>query len=207
MVAGLAELLQELRKHGLSLAFCSLQVRGVQPRTAPSRVLLPLPAPGIGSAPQGRLCPDGLSPAAFPTRSALAAGDAAASLLGAPSSQRGGRLQHLSPAVGCRAVGKGCILCPGLAGRLTAPGRWEVASSGLPQPKFLCPQDPVLQVLLSADLEGFQHFPSQEEAGEALGCPGCFPGAGVPRLLLRGALEDEPGSLTFVRPQRCRAGV
>uniref|UniRef100_A0A8C9NB77 Solute carrier family 26 member 11 n=1 Tax=Serinus canaria TaxID=9135 RepID=A0A8C9NB77_SERCA len=31
-------------------------------------------------------------------------------------------------------------------------------------------QDPVLQVLLSADLEGFQHFPSWEEAGEALGC-------------------------------------
>ncbi|XP_030920521.1 sodium-independent sulfate anion transporter, partial [Geospiza fortis] len=29
-------------------------------------------------------------------------------------------------------------------------------------------QDPVLQVLLSADLEGFQHFPSREEAGEAL---------------------------------------
>lgn len=117
------------------------------------------------------------------------------------------RLRHLSPAVGCRAVGKGCSLCPGLAGRLTAPGRWEVASSGLPQPKFLCPQDPVLQVLLSADLEGFQHFPSQEEAGEALGCPGCFPGAGVPRLLLRGALEDEPGSLTFVRPQSCRVGA
>nr|XP_054501187.1 LOW QUALITY PROTEIN: sodium-independent sulfate anion transporter [Agelaius phoeniceus] len=28
-------------------------------------------------------------------------------------------------------------------------------------------QDPVLQVLLSADLEGFQHFPSREEAGRA----------------------------------------
>ncbi|XP_014742923.1 PREDICTED: sodium-independent sulfate anion transporter [Sturnus vulgaris] len=31
-------------------------------------------------------------------------------------------------------------------------------------------KDPVLRVLLSADLEGFQHFPSREEAGEALGC-------------------------------------
>uniref|UniRef100_A0A8C3UIG1 Sodium-independent sulfate anion transporter n=1 Tax=Catharus ustulatus TaxID=91951 RepID=A0A8C3UIG1_CATUS len=31
-------------------------------------------------------------------------------------------------------------------------------------------KDSVLQVLLSADLEGFQHFPSWEEAGEALGC-------------------------------------
>ncbi|KAI1232511.1 hypothetical protein IHE44_0006977, partial [Lamprotornis superbus] len=31
-------------------------------------------------------------------------------------------------------------------------------------------KDPVLQVLLSADLEGFQHFPSREEAGEALDC-------------------------------------
>uniref|UniRef100_A0A8C6N695 Sodium-independent sulfate anion transporter n=1 Tax=Melopsittacus undulatus TaxID=13146 RepID=A0A8C6N695_MELUD len=41
-------------------------------------------------------------------------------------------------------------------------------------------QDPVLQVLLSADLEGFQHFPSWEEAGEALGCPWCSPGVGTP---------------------------
>uniref|UniRef100_A0A8C3QUU1 Solute carrier family 26 member 11 n=1 Tax=Cyanoderma ruficeps TaxID=181631 RepID=A0A8C3QUU1_9PASS len=31
-------------------------------------------------------------------------------------------------------------------------------------------KDPVLRVLLSADFEGFQHFPSWEEAGEALGC-------------------------------------
>ncbi|KAL2297853.1 hypothetical protein Nmel_016418 [Mimus melanotis] len=31
-------------------------------------------------------------------------------------------------------------------------------------------KDPALQVLLSAGLEGFQHFPSWEEAGEALGC-------------------------------------
>uniref|UniRef100_A0A8B9G569 Sodium-independent sulfate anion transporter n=1 Tax=Amazona collaria TaxID=241587 RepID=A0A8B9G569_9PSIT len=45
---------------------------------------------------------------------------------------------------------------------------------------FCSLQDPVLQVLLSADLEGFQHFPSREEAGEALGCPWCSPGAGTP---------------------------
>lgn len=61
-----------------------------------------------------------------------------------------------------------------------SPGIREVASSRLPQPRFLCLQDPVLQVLLSADLEGFQHFPSREEAGEALGCPWCSPGAGTP---------------------------
>ncbi|NXP05997.1 S2611 protein, partial [Thinocorus orbignyianus] len=35
---------------------------------------------------------------------------------------------------------------------------------------FCSLQDPVLQVLVSADLEGFQHFPTREEAGEALGC-------------------------------------
>ncbi|NWI69360.1 S2611 protein, partial [Todus mexicanus] len=34
---------------------------------------------------------------------------------------------------------------------------------------FCSLQEPVLRVLLSADLEGFQHFPSREEAGEALG--------------------------------------
>uniref|UniRef100_A0A8D0F0I4 Solute carrier family 26 member 11 n=1 Tax=Strix occidentalis caurina TaxID=311401 RepID=A0A8D0F0I4_STROC len=42
-------------------------------------------------------------------------------------------------------------------------------------------QDPVLQVLLAAELEGFQHFPSREEAGEGLGCPRCSPQAGVPQ--------------------------
>uniref|UniRef100_A0A663EH64 Solute carrier family 26 member 11 n=1 Tax=Aquila chrysaetos chrysaetos TaxID=223781 RepID=A0A663EH64_AQUCH len=83
------------------------------------------------------------------------------------------RLQHLSPAVGCGTAGKGCILCPGLAGGLTALERWEGASSRLPQLSFLCPQDPVLQVLLSADLEGFQHFPSWEEAER---CGGAEPG-------------------------------
>ncbi|NXE28756.1 S2611 protein, partial [Ardeotis kori] len=57
---------------------------------------------------------------------------------------------------------------------------------------FCSLQDPVLQVLLSADLEGFRHFPSREEAGEALGCPSALLGLGSPRLLLSGALEDEP---------------
>ncbi|KAM6119109.1 LOW QUALITY PROTEIN: sodium-independent sulfate anion transporter-like [Phoenicopterus ruber ruber] len=44
---------------------------------------------------------------------------------------------------------------------------------------FCSLQDPVLQVLLSADLEGFQHFPSQEEAercgGAELGGGGAAP--------------------------------
>uniref|UniRef100_A0A8B9Z5C8 Solute carrier family 26 member 11 n=1 Tax=Buteo japonicus TaxID=224669 RepID=A0A8B9Z5C8_9AVES len=44
-VVGLAELQQELRKHGLSLAFCSLQVCGMRSRLAP--------VPGISSAPPG----------------------------------------------------------------------------------------------------------------------------------------------------------
>ncbi|XP_010159119.1 PREDICTED: sodium-independent sulfate anion transporter, partial [Eurypyga helias] len=40
------------------------------------------------------------------------------------------------------------------------------------------PLDPVLQVLLSADLEGFQHFPSREEAEQ---CGGAEPGgSGTP---------------------------
>lgn len=58
-------------------------------------------------------------------------------------------------------------LTAGVAGGSALEG-WKCPA--LPQPSFLCPQDPVLQVLLSADLEGFQHFPSWEEAGEALGC-------------------------------------
>ncbi|XP_050764601.1 sodium-independent sulfate anion transporter [Gymnogyps californianus] len=40
---------------------------------------------------------------------------------------------------------------------------------------FCSLQDPVLQVLLSADLEGFQHFPSREEAER---CGGAEPGGG-----------------------------
>ncbi|XP_054702641.1 sodium-independent sulfate anion transporter isoform X3 [Grus americana] len=40
---------------------------------------------------------------------------------------------------------------------------------------FCSLQDPVLQVLLSADLEGFQHFPSREEAER---CRGAEPGGG-----------------------------
>ncbi|XP_076210259.1 sodium-independent sulfate anion transporter isoform X2 [Aptenodytes patagonicus] len=40
---------------------------------------------------------------------------------------------------------------------------------------FCSLQDPVLQVLLSADLEGFQHFPSREEAER---CGGADPGGG-----------------------------
>lgn len=44
---------------------------------------------------------------------------------------------------------------------------------------FCSLQDPVLQVLLSADLEGFQHFPSPEEAerceGAELGGGGAAP--------------------------------
>ncbi|KAM6050480.1 sodium-independent sulfate anion transporter isoform 1-T1 [Chlamydotis macqueenii] len=40
---------------------------------------------------------------------------------------------------------------------------------------FCSLQDPVLQVLLSADLEGFQHFPSREEAER---CGGAEPGVG-----------------------------
>ncbi|NXT89003.1 S2611 protein, partial [Anhinga rufa] len=40
---------------------------------------------------------------------------------------------------------------------------------------FCSLQDPVLQVLLSADLEGFQHFPSWEEAER---CGGAEPGGG-----------------------------
>ncbi|XP_009322855.1 PREDICTED: sodium-independent sulfate anion transporter, partial [Pygoscelis adeliae] len=40
---------------------------------------------------------------------------------------------------------------------------------------FCSLQDPVLQVLLSADLEGFQHFPSWEEAER---CGGADPGGG-----------------------------
>ncbi|XP_074410906.1 sodium-independent sulfate anion transporter isoform X2 [Zonotrichia albicollis] len=43
----------------------------------------------------------------------------------------------------------------------------ELHRHGLPL-AFCALQEPVLQVLLSADLEGFQHFPSREEAGEAL---------------------------------------
>lgn len=64
-------------------------------------------------------------------------------------------------------TGKGWVLRAGMAGGLPwRDGKWPA----FPQPRFLCPQDPVLQVLLSADLEGFRHFPSWEEAGEALGC-------------------------------------
>ncbi|NWT74109.1 S2611 protein, partial [Prunella himalayana] len=48
---------------------------------------------------------------------------------------------------------------------------------------FCALQEPVLQVLLSAELEGFQHFPSWEEAGEAQD------GMSV-------ALEDTRGDLT-----------
>ncbi|KGL94782.1 Sodium-independent sulfate anion transporter, partial [Charadrius vociferus] len=40
VVVGLAELLQELRKHGLSLVFCSLQGRGMQPADPVLQVLL-----------------------------------------------------------------------------------------------------------------------------------------------------------------------
>lgn len=76
-------------------------------------------------------------------------------------------------------MGKGCILCPGLA--VGSPEEVRSGQQRGPQPRFLCPQDPVLQVLLSADLEGFQHFPSREEAGEAVGCPGSSPRAGVPQ--------------------------
>ncbi|NXU52555.1 S2611 protein, partial [Turnix velox] len=54
---------------------------------------------------------------------------------------------------------------------------------------FCSLQEPVFRVLLSADFEGFQHFPSREEAGEALGCPGGSYGAGQGS---GGALEDEP---------------
>ena len=36
--------------------------------------------------------------------------------------------------------------------------------------------------------------------------PGALPGLGSPRLLLSRALEDEPGNLTFVKPQSCSAG-
>uniref|UniRef100_A0A8C4XKT5 Solute carrier family 26 member 11 n=1 Tax=Falco tinnunculus TaxID=100819 RepID=A0A8C4XKT5_FALTI len=54
VVVGLAELLQELRKHGLSLAFCSLQVRGMQPWPAPCRVLPLLPTPRVSPTPQER---------------------------------------------------------------------------------------------------------------------------------------------------------
>ncbi|XP_058673164.1 sodium-independent sulfate anion transporter [Ammospiza caudacuta] len=41
----------------------------------------------------------------------------------------------------------------------------ELHGHGLPL-AFCALQEPVLQVLLSADIEGFQHFPSREEAGE-----------------------------------------
>uniref|UniRef100_A0A8C3KC07 Solute carrier family 26 member 11 n=1 Tax=Calidris pygmaea TaxID=425635 RepID=A0A8C3KC07_9CHAR len=71
---------------------------------------------------------------------------------------------------------------------------------------FCSLQDPVLQVLLAADLEGFQHFPSREEAGEALGFPGFSPRVGVPRLLWCGALEDEDGGPTFIRPPQLQCG-
>lgn len=62
VVVGLRELLQELHKHGLSLAFCSLQVCGKQP---PCFVLLLLLAPGISSAHHSRVCTHGPSLAAF----------------------------------------------------------------------------------------------------------------------------------------------
>ncbi|KAM6344820.1 sodium-independent sulfate anion transporter isoform 2-T2 [Alca torda] len=117
------------------------------------------PMPGPAAAPRGGL------------RAALCE-DATAALLVAPSSQGGG---GCSIPVRLRDAGKGCVPCPGLAGGLTAPEGRAAASSRLPQPAFLCPQDPVLEVLLSADLEGFQHFPSREEAER---CGGAEPGGG-----------------------------
>lgn len=66
------------------------------------------------------------------------------------------------------------MCCPALP--RGAPG------TELPSP-FLCPQDPVLHALLAADLEGFQHFLSWEEAGEAaMRCSYGSQGAGGVRL-------------------------
>lgn len=158
MVVGLAELLQELRKHGLSLAFCSLQVRGTRPRWHRAG-----PAARRPLRSRGRL-----SPAARPAWH-LQRGCCCFCSGGTFISERW-RLQHLSAAAGHGAAGKGCVPCPRWLGG-HSPGWRGRASSRIPQPWFLCPQDPVLQVLLSADLEGFQHFRSREEAGEALGCP------------------------------------
>ncbi|XP_010162453.1 sodium-independent sulfate anion transporter, partial [Antrostomus carolinensis] len=61
----------------------------------------------------------------------------------------------------------------------------------LPQPSFLYSQDPVLQVLLSADLPGFQHFPSLEEAER---CAGAEPGGGgaAPFTSESSLLSSEP---------------
>ncbi|NWX81152.1 S2611 protein, partial [Alca torda] len=52
--------------------------------------------------------------------------------------------------------------------------RQELRKHGLSL-AFCSLQDPVLEVLLSADLEGFQHFPSREEAER---CGGAEPGGG-----------------------------
>ena len=152
MVVGLAELLQELRKHGLSLAFCSLQVRGTQPRLAPRRVLLPLPRPGVSSAPQGRVCADGLSPAAFPARSALAAGScregAAASLLvapsssQAPSSQRGGGCSISEPGCGMRGGREGLHPLPWAGWEAHSPGEMGSGQQQAPPAQVSLPSGP-----------------------------------------------------------------
>lgn len=71
-------------------------------------------------------------------------------------------LQSLEPHRG--VVGKDCI--PHTAHVLPCAAQ-RGSRHRAPQPLFLCPQDPVLRALLAADLEGFRHFPSWEEAGEA----------------------------------------
>ncbi|KAI6075793.1 Sodium-independent sulfate anion transporter [Aix galericulata] len=105
VVVGLAELLQELRKHGISLAFCSLQLRDA----------------GWGQ-----------------------------------------RLQLLRRHT-----------LPWAARRAPSPRQRGTRWLQAPQLQFLCPQDQVLRALLAADLEGFRHFPSWEEAER---CGGAEPG-------------------------------
>lgn len=143
---------------------------------------------------RGRVCTGGLSlphsresprvaPASRATAPISRAKQGCGHLLVAPSAHGGG---GCSIRVQLRDAGRGQRLqllrrhtLPWAARR--APSPWQRGTRRLraPQLQFLCPQDQVLRALLAADLEGFRHFPSWEEAGEASGCPaaaGCSRG-------------------------------
>lgn len=116
MVVGLAELLQELRRHGLSLAFCGLKVCGTSatpPQAQGGCVLMgsaQLPSPVVCSGP----CSGGTV------------------IISSTFISQSWRLQMWG-------TGKGWVLRAGMAGG-SAPEGWEVAS--IPPAQVSLPSGP-----------------------------------------------------------------